>query len=200
MLLALAVAAGLATPPGAAPADTPAQVLQVYLVRHGQAFSNLSPKPKMSAEELDRLTPLGHEQAAETGRALAARGPAAILTSPANRARETAEEIRQALGTVPVRVEPRVRSQGEAEPAEQVAARVLEAVQSERARHAGRAVVVIAHSEVIGAFLALVAGQPVANATMTHVRNGSVTLVELDAAGRPELVFANHLPDDLPPP
>lgn len=201
MLLALAVAAGLATPPAAAPAEAASPVLQVYLVRHGQAFSNLTPKPKMTDQQLDHLTPLGREQAAETGRALAARAPAAILTSPAGRARETAEEIRQAAGVAAaLRVEPRVRPQGESETPEQVAARVLEAVRAERERHRGRAVVVVAHSEVIGAFLAVVRGEPAANVSMVTLRNGSVSLVELDGEGRPELVFANQLPDELPPP
>jgi broad specificity phosphatase PhoE len=200
MLLALAVAAGLATPPAAAPAEAASPVLQVYLVRHGQAFSNLTPKPKMTDQQLDHLTPLGREQAAETGRALAARAPAAILTSPAGRARETAEEIRQAAGVAAaLRVEPRVRPQGESETPEQVAARVLEAVRAARERHRG-AVVVVAHSEVIGAFLAVVRGEPAANVSMVTLRNGSVSLVELDSEGRPELVFANQLPDELPPP
>jgi broad specificity phosphatase PhoE len=81
-----------------------------------------------------------------------------------------------------------------------VAARVLEAVRAERERHRGRAVVVVAHSEVIGAFLAVVRGEPAANVSMVTLRNGSVSLVELDGEGRTELVFADQLPDELPPP
>lgn len=200
MLLALAAAAGLAAPPDPAAAEAPTRALQVYLVRHGQAFSNLTPKPKLSDEELDRLTPLGHEQSAETGRALATRGPVLILTSPAGRARETADEIREAVGGAPVRVETRVRPQADDESPDQVAARVLDALRGEHDRHRGRAIVVVAHSEVIGALLAAVAGRPAAEASMGSVRNGSVSLVELDDQGRPELVFANQLPDELPPP
>jgi broad specificity phosphatase PhoE len=198
MWLALTLALGLAAPPERAPADAPG-VLQVYLVRHGQAYSNLRPPSQMTDAELDRLTPLGKEQAAETGRALAARAPAAILTSPAGRARETAELIREAAGAAPVRVERRVRSQEDQERPEQVAARVMEAVQAERQRHRGQSIVVVAHSEVIGAFLKHVQGQPVA-ASMTSVRNGSISLVELGENGTAELVFANQLPDELPPP
>jgi broad specificity phosphatase PhoE len=197
MWLALMLALGLAAPPKPAPAEAPRD-LQVYLVRHGQAFSNLTPKPKMTDAELDRLTPLGREQAAETGRALAARAPALILTSPAVRARETAEEIRQASPSAPLRVEARVRSQEAGETQTQVSARVLEAVRAERERHRGHAIVIVAHSEVIGAVLAHLRGD--APNAMKSVRNGSISLVELDGDGVPELVFANQLPDELPPP
>ena len=200
LLLLLAAALGLGAPPDAALDASPSRTLQVYLVRHGQAFSNLTPKPAMSDQQLDRLTPLGHEQASETGRALAARAPVRILTSPAVRARETAEEIRQAVGAAPVHVEARVRPQGRDETADQVAARVLEALRAERERHRGEAIVVVAHSEVIGAVLATVRGQSASGASMVSVRTGSVSLVELDERGRPELVFANQLPDELPPP
>src|SRR5688572_8232977 len=189
MWLALTLALGLAAPPETTPAEAPRD-LQVYLVRHGQAFSNLLPKPKMTEAELDRLTPLGREQAAETGRALAPRTPALILTSPAVRARETADEIRQAAPAAPVRVEARVRPQGDEETAGQVAARVLEAVRAERQKHRGRAIVIVAHSEVIGAFLAQVRGEA-AQGTMASVRNGSISLVELEG-DRLELVFANQ--------
>jgi broad specificity phosphatase PhoE len=203
--LALAIAPPPAAPEAApAEAAAPAAVAQVYLVRHGQAFSNLSPQPKLTAEQLDRLTPLGHEQAGETGRALAARKPALILTSPAGRARESADEIRQALGTTPVRVEPRVRPQADDESDEAVGARVLEALRAESARHRGQAIVVVAHSEVIGALLGLArrepADAPPGAPSMSAVRNGSVSLVEFGTDGKPDLVFANRLPDELPPP
>jgi probable phosphoglycerate mutase len=200
----------------------------VYLVRHGQAFSNLDPAPALPAEKLDRLTALGHEQAAETGRVLALRQPALIVTSPAGRARETAEEIKLAVGGVEVRTEPRVRplelgqsasggpgdwDEREAEwkagrdpvppggeSLAQLGERVMQTVRQEARRHSGRPIVVVAHGEVIGAFLALVRGEPGAKGFPFSVRNGSVSLVEIDAEGKPELVFANRLPDELPPP
>lgn len=234
MRLALAFALAAAVAPPAAPpasppeAAAPAPALQVYLVRHGQAFSNLDPEPDLPPDQLDRLTPLGHEQSAETGRGLAARKPALILTSPAGRARETAQEIRQALGAVEVRVEPRVRplelgrspSGGPGdwderiaewkagrdpeppggESLAQVGARVMEAVREESRRRPSHAVVVVAHNEVIGAFLALVRGDPSAKGYSFGLRNGSVSLVEVSADGKPELVFANRLPDELPSP
>ena len=221
-----APAAAPETPAG--DAGTATGVLQVYLVRHGQAFSNLDPAPRLPAEELDRLTPLGHEQAAETGRALAPREPALILTSPAERARETAAEIREATGDVAVRTEPRLRPlelgrSASGAPASwderiaewkagrdpvppggeslaQLGERVLAAVRDEQKRHASRALVVVAHSEVIGALLALARGEPAAKAYPFSVRNGSVSLVELNAEGRPDLVFADSLPDEIPSP
>jgi hypothetical protein len=50
--------------------------VRVYLVRHGQALSNLEPTPRVSAAELDNLTPLGTKQSEAVGRALAGRGVA----------------------------------------------------------------------------------------------------------------------------
>jgi len=202
MLLFLAVALAVAAPVrgGGAESPAPAGVLQVYLVRHGQAFSNLDPAPNLPPDQLDRLTALGHEQASETGRVLALRRPALILTSPAGRARQTADEIKQAAGGVAVRTEPRVRPEEPGESSAQVGDRVLQALREEQKRHGGRPIVVVAHSEVIGAFLALVPGEPGAKAHPFSVRNGSVSLVELGTDGKPELVFANRLPDELPPP
>jgi probable phosphoglycerate mutase len=236
LVLAASACGPAAPPPAQAPAgEAPASAapeasgtLAVYLVRHGQAFSNLEPAPKLPADQLDRLTALGREQAAETGRALAARRPVVLLTSPAGRARETAEEIRQAADGAEVRTEPRVRplelgrsaSGGEltwderiaewkagrdpappgGESLAQLGERVLAAVREQRPRPGQGAVVVVAHSDVIGAFLALARGEPGARADPFSARNGSVSLVEIDAAGRPDVVFVNRLPDELPPP
>jgi probable phosphoglycerate mutase len=159
---------------------------------------------------------------------LALRRPALILTSPAGRARETAEEIKAAVGAVEVRAEPRVRplelgrsaagapvdwDEREAdwkagrdpvspggESLAQLGERVMQAVRQELKRRTGRPIVVVAHNEVISAFLALVRGEPGARGFPFSMRNGSVTLVEIAADGKPELVFANRLPDELPPP
>ena len=97
---ALAVAL-VATP---SPADPLADLLpaasgtlRVYLVRHGQALSNLDPTPDLPAEQLDHLTDHGRVQAQTAGRALAGREIAELLTSPAGRARETAAEIASTL-------------------------------------------------------------------------------------------------------
>ena len=230
MLLALALTLAIAAPPDGAPAEAQpeGEVLEVYLVRHGQAFSNLDPAPALPSDQLDRLTPLGREQAGETGRALAGRKPALILTSPAGRARETAQEIKQATGSIDIRTEPRLRplemgrsaSGGPGawderiaewkagrdpvppggESLAQLGQRVLEAVRAEQKRHRGRGIVVVGHSDVIGAFLALARGEPGVRGDPFSLRNGSISLVELGADGRPALIFANRLPDELSPP
>jgi phosphohistidine phosphatase len=73
-----------------------AEPVRLYLVRHADAAQG-------EPDELRPLTPRGRQQARELGARLAAQGVAgaAVLTSPLLRARETAEEIARALGTVP---------------------------------------------------------------------------------------------------
>ena len=76
----------------------PERGLRVFLVRHAQALSNLSPRPDLSPEELDHLTPLGREQAEAVGRALVPLEIGGLLSSPAQRAIETTEIVAAALG------------------------------------------------------------------------------------------------------
>jgi ribonuclease H / adenosylcobalamin/alpha-ribazole phosphatase len=102
--VALAVALAAALVPSPSCADPLADLapaapgtVRVYLVRHGQALSNLDPTPDLPAEQLDHLTDRGRVQAQTAGRALAGRGIAELLTSPAGRARETAAEIASTL-------------------------------------------------------------------------------------------------------
>jgi phosphohistidine phosphatase len=72
--------------------------VRLYLVRHAEAESG-------EPDELRRLTPEGREQARALGQRLRAEEarPAAILTSPLLRARETGGELSRALdvGTEP---------------------------------------------------------------------------------------------------
>ena len=97
-LPALALVSLLADPLAALP-PPPEDGLRVYLVRHGQALSNLDPEPDLPPEQLDHLTELGQRQAEKAGAALRGRGIGAVLTSPASRARETAALVASALGT-----------------------------------------------------------------------------------------------------
>lgn len=83
--------------------------LRVYLVRHGQALSNLDPAPDLPPDQLDHLTELGTRQAEAVGRALAGRGVSFVFTSPASRARETASVVARTLGIEPPGVEQRLR-------------------------------------------------------------------------------------------
>lgn len=82
----------------------------VYFVRHGQTVWNVENKI-CGATDIE-LTPLGHRQAAETGRKILEEGIRAdeILYSPLVRAAETARHIAEITG-IPSRVEPRLREQ-----------------------------------------------------------------------------------------
>src|SRR5262245_16487825 len=155
-------------------APAPAGAMRVFLVRHGQAYSNLDPEPDLPPEKLDSLTDLGRKQSRAAARFLAGRGVAAILTSPAGRARETAQELREGLGLGGTTVEPRIRplelgrtpdgapldwdqriadweagrdpSPPGGESLEQLGQRVLELVRSLQPAQAGKSVALVAHS------------------------------------------------------
>ncbi|MDX6651708.1 MAG: alpha-ribazole phosphatase [Solirubrobacterales bacterium] len=73
--------------------------MRVYLIRHGESFSNAHPEALALPDvEGDRLTERGKQQADEAGRYLAATEFASFITSPARRALETAEHVGTALG------------------------------------------------------------------------------------------------------
>ncbi len=81
-----------------------------YFVRHGQTVWNVENKI-CGATDIE-LTPLGHEQAIETGKKILEMGIEAdmILTSPLVRAKETARHIFEVTG-IPMKVEPRLIEQ-----------------------------------------------------------------------------------------
>ncbi len=82
----------------------------MIFLRHGQSEFNLH----FSANRVDpgivdpKLTPLGHQQAAEAAEALAGRDIRRILVSPYTRALETATPVARRLG-LPLTVTPVVR-------------------------------------------------------------------------------------------
>ena len=82
----------------------------VYFVRHGQTVWNVENKI-CGATDIE-LTELGHQQARETGRKIAAMGlkADAILYSPLVRAKDTALHIAELTG-LPAREEPRLTEQ-----------------------------------------------------------------------------------------
>lgn len=222
LALSLLVAGPLLELPAAAPA-----ALRVYLVRHGEAYSNLRPPPDLAPEQLDRLTELGHEQARRAALELRGRGVAAVLSSPAFRARETAAGIGTLLGLGDVTVEPRLRpmeagrhvsgraltwderraewkagrdpSFAEGDSIEEVARRVEALVLDLRRAHPRGAVVLVAHSEVIGAFVGLLDGVTPAARYPWNLANGSVTVVDVEGAAA-RVVLRNHLPAEAPAP
>jgi broad specificity phosphatase PhoE len=195
-------------------APLPSGALRVYLVRHGQAFSNLDPVPDLPPGELDHLTALGTRQAEAAGRALAGRGVTRVLTSPASRARETAEGISQVLGLSPPAVEPRLRSlelgrgtdgrkltwkdraaeweagrdpsPPEGESMERVGDRVDLLVRALARSRRGTGVVLVAHGEVRGT-LAPKRYPP-------GLANGSITVVDVAPTGAATIRFENHVP------
>jgi broad specificity phosphatase PhoE len=198
--------------------------VRVFLVRHGQALSNLDPAPNLPPEGLDHLTDLGRGQAARAGAALRTHNVRLVLTSPASRARETAEEIHAALPGTELEVEPRVRpldlgksAKGTAldwddriaewkkgrdpapdagESMAQVGERVRDLVASLAASNAGAAVVVVAHGEGIGSFVGLLRGTPPSARYPPKLANGSITVVEAVPGKAPVLVDTNVVPED----
>jgi probable phosphoglycerate mutase len=215
LALLLASATGLADL-GPVPADS----VRVYLVRHGQAFSNLDPTPDLPPEKLDRLTALGTTQSERTALALRGRDIRLVISSPAGRAKGTADVIGRALEVYGVRVEPRLRplelgrsetgqplewderiaswkkgldpSPPGGESMSDVAGRVLDLVKSLRPDHKGGSVVLVAHSEVIGAFVGLVGRVPPAARYPPNIANGSISVVEM--ADSPLLLLTNYVP------
>jgi probable phosphoglycerate mutase len=222
--LACGVLAGLPAEGGDALAELPAPpagTLRVYLVRHGQALSNLEPRPALTEEQLDHLTELGTKQSEAAGRALAGRGVAAVFSSPAVRARETSGALARVLGLGAPTVEPQLRPMavGQApdgrplewneriaewragrdpsppagESMESVGERVSSLVRSLAASSRRGSVVLVAHSEVIGAYLGKVRGTEPSKRYPPGLGNGSISVVDV-AAGAEALALANHLP------
>ena len=114
--------------------------MRVFLVRHAKASQG-------EPDELRALNEKGLAQARDLGKRLAAEGvrPAAVLTSPLVRARQTADEIARATGTT-------------AEPDERLAPGAT--VDDLRAAVAGRGdpVVVVGHQPDCGRIAAALTG------------------------------------------
>jgi probable phosphoglycerate mutase len=111
LLLGVALAGAAAAqeapfrPLGKEPAAAPA--VRVYVVRHAQAWKNVPSvlrPPGMTDAKLDSLTEKGQQQARAVGERLAGAGVTRVVSSPAQRARQTAEAIAGVLGAGPVEV------------------------------------------------------------------------------------------------
>jgi len=79
---------------------------RIYLTRHGQTHHNATAGE--SYADADLLSDLGREQARRLGRLLDGKGVRSIVTSPLERARETAEGAAEALGA-PIEEDDRLR-------------------------------------------------------------------------------------------
>jgi broad specificity phosphatase PhoE len=77
---------------------------------------------------------------------------------------------------------------------EQLGRRVLDLVQSLAGRDAGKTVVVVAHSEVIAAFVGHLEGVPGAKRWPPRFANGSLTVVEADGKAAPRLLARGVVP------
>ena len=210
MPLALLLIAG-ADPASLGP--VPADTVRVYVVRHAESLSNLTPPPKLPERELDALTEAGRAQAAALGAALRAVEVTLILHSPTGRTRETAAAIR-GTRNAPVREERALRridlgespagtpltdrdrvaawqSGADPRPAEgesmvDVGQRMLDLLLSLRKEHAGHGVVCVTHSDPIGALLGHLHGTPGAARYPPGIPLASITVIDVGPDGPKE--------------
>jgi broad specificity phosphatase PhoE len=82
---------------------------------------------------------------------------------------------------------------------QQVGERVQAVIDELLAAGAGRGVVLVAHSEVIGAFLRHLQPQG-AGRNLDRLDNGGITVVEARAGSRPVVVSVNRIPPATAPP
>jgi len=202
--LCVLFAAPLVAGRSAAEEASPAPTLRVFVVRHAAAWKNVPSQQRprrMSAEELDALTPQGLARAEAIGKELAGRDVVAVYASPARRAQQTAEAIAKSLGlgapivsesfrTLDSGGDERVAS-GSArmknwkagrdprpDGGESLAdgyARAASAVAELATKHAGHAVVVVTHGEIASSLLTKAAGQDLLAGYFDHFPNeGSI--------------------------
>jgi probable phosphoglycerate mutase len=229
MLTCLAALLFLAVPdPLAALGPVPAGAVRVYLIRHGEALSNMEPTPPPTAAPhgLDHLTALGAAQARKVGEVLAGRGVRLVLTSPTGRTRESAERIAAVLDAVPIRVEARIRplergtdASGKplswddrgrewtagrdpvppgGESMAQVGERMMAVVKGLRTEAPGASVVLVAHGEVIADLVGEIQGTPPPRRYPPTMANGAITVVEARPDGTLALLLANHVAPGMP--
>jgi broad specificity phosphatase PhoE len=141
----------------------------ILWVRHGQSTWNVI--DRMQGHELSPpLTELGREQAAQTAALLEGRGVVRILSSPAVRARQTADIIAERLG-LDVVEEPLLLEKGLDEDYTTLLVRVQQLLDRDLPAHT----VAVSHGDTIGLAVGLLSGQP-----PELPANGSVTQVDPD--------------------
>jgi broad specificity phosphatase PhoE len=193
------------------PAPPPARLL---LVRHGQIEANVLRRWHGSTDE--DLTDFGREQAKRIAAHVASEHPrvAAVYTSPAQRARNTATPIAAALG-LPLVVAPGLAEYAigvlENEPYDDlvakhrfferadadlswapsggeslgaVGARVVATWREIARTHPGAEILAVSHGAAIAAGLASLLHDDPRGWTRYHVRNTSLTEIEVEPVGR----------------
>ncbi|MDQ3155729.1 MAG: histidine phosphatase family protein [Actinomycetota bacterium] len=125
----------------------------ILWVRHGQSTWNVMDRMQGQAVH-PPLTELGQEQSGEAAEELAGLGVTEVLSSPAVRARETADIIAARLG-LEVRIEPLLVEKGLDEPIQEVLGRIQEFLAVDRSGD----VVAVSHGDTIGLAVGLLSGQ-----------------------------------------
>jgi broad specificity phosphatase PhoE len=201
-----------------------AGVTRLYLVRHGQALSNLDKPPDLPKVQLDHLTDLGHRQAAAAGRALSGLGIGSVLVSPAQRAKETAKDLAKAAGVSETAEEERLgslklgkRADGHdltwpereaelrsgrdpgppgGESMEAVAERVGALVRELARRPDPKPVVLVSHGEVIASWLGKLDGVPSWKRYPgpRAIANGAIVVVDVTRDGRATVRIGAFVP------
>lgn len=198
--------------PGAR-AESSADSLRVYVIRHAQAWKNvpsaLRPR-KMSEQELDALTGAGLKRALELGKELAGKDVVAVYCSPARRARQTAEGIAKSLG-LPEPIASEAFRTLDTGPDKSAAsgsvrmkswkagkdprppggeslgdgfARASAELEALRSKHAGHAIAVVTHGEISASLLAKAAGEDIVRGYFDHFPDeGSIHEIRVDASG-----------------
>ena len=198
-------------PLGAAPEGEP--VLRVYVVRHAQAWKNVSRAlrpPGITDAQLDSLTEKGLTRARAIGARLEGAGVTRVLSSPAQRTQQTAEAIASVLGTGPIEVresfEPMRHGASKqaadyhwrianwksgrdprpsgGESLEDAQARAVAALDAIAQEAPGTTVVVVTHGEITAALLSKAAGvSPLAGYDANFVGEGTISDVAIGADG-----------------
>ena len=139
----------------------------ILWVRHGQSTWNVI--DRMQGHELSPpLTDLGRQQAAQAAELLADRDVVRILSSPAVRARQTADIIAERLGLEVVE-EPLLLEKGLEENYTSVLVRVQQLLERDLPRNT----VAVSHGDTIGLAVGLLSGQ-----RPELPANGSITQVD----------------------
>lgn len=207
MELCLGKPVGLPTPAGRG-ARTGGRMVRMKLgfVRHGQTHWNL--EGRLQGSSNIPLNGTGRAQAADAVQVLAGGNWDVVVSSPLDRARQTAQIIADGLGlelgpSYELLVE-RDYAQGEGmieaealerwpgkigggiEPLESVVARGRRAIEQIMEDFPGKNVAVVCHGTIIRYTLSDFAGY-----TLDTIRNGSVTVLGQDEAGRLRLELVN---------
>lgn len=142
----------------------------ILWVRHGQSTWNVL--DRMQGHELSPpLTELGREQAAQTAGLLEGRGVVRILSSPAVRARQTADIIAEYLG-LEVAEEPLLLEKGLDEDKASVVARIRRLLARDLPGHT----VAVSHGDTIAYAVELLTGE-----LPELPANGSISQVDPDS-------------------